>query len=184
MARPRAIDLKPAEAMFVLEELYRDGVVSSDVMSEYRGRYETEIQTLEARLNYLKTLGSEAAAAVIGVAAAAAVPQVVRRVRKARASKAAARRKGGAGRQGRAASKGKSKTRSARPASAGSSDRELIRKTQGRYLALLRKVPAGVKKRFGREAIEKKGKDAVVAEMETYVATLAPKAEKGRRSKK
>lgn len=172
MARPKAIDLKAGEAKFVLEALYRDGMVSSDVMSEYRGRYEGEVRSLEARINYLKSLGTQAAAAVAG--AAAAVPQLVERVRQARVSrgtKARLPKRGGKGGRGR-----KAETNAPGSTSSGLSERELVRKLQGRYLGLLRQIPASRKKRFGREAIAAKGKEAVVAEMETYLAGRASKA--------
>jgi hypothetical protein len=145
MARPRTeIDLPPAEAKFILEALYRDGHLSRKILDEYRARFGSEVQSLEARLAHLRALATGALPAAAGAAVALAAPAAARAVRKARETR-------------------KSKTADTSP------ERVATRKLQGRYLGLLRQIPKTMKKRFGREAIASKGKEAVVDEMQAYL---------------
>ena len=158
MPRPRTdLDLSPAESKFVLDALYREGHISRQLLEQYRGKMAAEITTIEARLARLRALAGDAVTRVAAVVSAAG-PAVTRAVRRAR----------GKGKVQGAAARQKSPARTA------------TQQLQGRYLGLLRQMPAGVKKRFGREAIAAKGKEAVIAEME---AQLRPKARKGGKSK-
>lgn len=146
MARPKnEINLPHGEAKFILEALYRDGIVSRDVLARYRERYGSEVEALESRLAHLRALAAGALPVAVGAMAAAAVPAAVRAARKARVT-----------------SKRKSR-------GAPSAERLETRKLQGRYLGLLRQIPTSMKKRFGKAAIASKGKDAVVAEMQSYL---------------
>jgi hypothetical protein len=158
MARPRTeIELPPAEAKFILEALYRDGHLSRKILDEYRARFGSEVQSLEARLAHLKALTAGALPAAAGAAVALAAPVAVRGVRKARAA-----------RKGKVADT--------------SPERVATRKLQGRYLGLLRQIPKAMKKRFGRDAIASKGKEAVVGEMQAYLES--PKKSSAKAKKK
>ena len=170
MARPRkVVQIPPAEAVFILEAMVLDGNVSTSTLDEYRARYVSEIHTLEARLARLKDLAMPAVTTAIGAAVAAAAPAVARAVRGRRAKKVAAR-------IGRA-------VKGVTP------ERILSRKLQGRYLGLMRQIPKTVvKQRFGKDAIKESGKEAVITEMEKYLAekgssapATAPKGARGGR---
>lgn len=148
MARARkVVQLPPAEAVFILEAMMLDGNVSTETLDRYRARYVSEIHTLEARLARLKDLASPVIpAAAVGAAIAAAVPAVARKVRAAR-PKIASRIKG------------------------LTPERVRSRQLQGRYLGLMRQIPKNLmQQRFGKEAIAAKGKDAVINDMEAYLA--------------
>lgn len=148
MARARkVVQVPPAEAVFILEAMISDGNVLPDTLEEYRARYVSEIQTLEARLARLRDLATPIVpAAAVGAAIAAAVPAVVRKVRQ-----------GG--------------TKVAAKVAKLTPERILSRKLQGRYLGLMRQIPKNVvQSQFGKEAIASKGKEAVIDEMEAYIA--------------
>jgi hypothetical protein len=158
MPRPRTeLDLSPSESKFLLDALYRDGHISRPLLEQYRARMAAEITTIEARLARLRALAGEAVHRVAAVVSAAA-PAVTRAV-----GRATTRRKAQGGEARR-----KSPARAA------------TQKLQGKYLGLLRQMPASAKRRFGKEAIAAKGKEAVIAEMEAH---LRPKARKGGKKK-
>lgn len=153
MARPRkVVQVPPAEAAFILEALMRDGRLDSNTLGEYRGRFNQEIASLEARLAHLRELSGAVAPAV--VRAAAAAPAITRAAKRV-APKAA-----------------KAVKPAAKQASAQvTPERARTRELQGRYLGLMHRVPKTVmKQRFGKDAIAKKGKEAVLAEMERYLS--------------
>ena len=147
MARSRkVVQVPPAEAVFILEALILDGKIAAPLLDEYRARYVSEIRTLEARLARLRDLAGPVVPAAVGAAIAAAAPAVVRAVRKARP-------------------KAVSKIMRLTP------ERIKSRQLQGRYLGLMRQIPKTVmKQRFGPEAIAAKGKEAVIGDMEKYLA--------------
>lgn len=154
MARPRkVVQVPPSEAAFILEALMRDGRLDSNTLGEYRGRFNQEIATLEARLAHLRELTGAVVPAVVAVVAAAA-PAITRAAKRV-APKAATAVK-------RAAKKVSAQV---------TPERARTRELQGRYLGLMHRVPKTVmKQRFGKDAIAKKGKEAVLAEMERYLA--------------
>lgn len=156
MARARkAVQIPPAEAVFILESLILDGKIPSQTLDEYRARYLTEIQTLESKLARLKDLASPAIPVVVGAAVAAVAPAVARAARAARPKIAA----------------GVAKI---------TPERIRSRQLQGRYLGLMLQIPKTVvKDRFGKEAIDSKGKESVIDEMEKYLAEKGPVAGKG-----
>lgn len=154
MARPRkVVQVPPAEAAFILEALMRDGRLDSNTIGEYRGKFNEEIASLEARLAHLRSLSGAAAPAPVAPVAAAA-PAVTRGAKRA-APKAA-----------------KAAKSAAKKASAEvTPERARTRELQGRYLGLMHRIPKTImKQRFGKDAIAKKGKEAVLGEMEKFLA--------------
>jgi len=151
MARPRkVVEVPPGEAVFIVEALILDGRIEPSMLAEYRARYLEEIRTLESRIAHLRSLGGPVIPVAVGVAVAAAAPAVARAIR-------------------RAGPKAVAKVRKA--AARVSPERMKSRELQGRYLGLMRQIPKDVvKKRFGKDAIGKKGKESVIAEMQQYIA--------------
>lgn len=145
MPRPRTlVEIPPGEAVFIVEALILDGRLDPRTLAEYRTRYQAEISTLESRIARLRALaGPLVPATLTGAAVAAAAAAAAPAVRRA----------------------------ARRVAAKVSPERMRTRELQGRYLALMRQIPKTVvKQRFGKDAIGKKGKEAVLAEMEKYVA--------------
>jgi hypothetical protein len=147
MARTRkVVQIPPAEAVFILEAMILDGKVPTQTLDEYRARYLAEISTLEAKLARLRDLASPALPAVVGAAVAASIPAVARAARAARPKVVA-------------------RVMKLTP------ERIRSRQLQGRYLGLMRQIPKNVvKEQFGKEAIESKGKETVISEMEQYLS--------------
>ena len=147
----RSIQVPPGEAVFIVEALILDGRIDPTTLGEYRARYLEEIRTLETRIAHLRGLAGPLVPAAVGAAVAAAAPAVVRAIRGA-APKAAAKAR--------------------KVAAKVTPERIKSRALQGRYLGLMRQIPKDVvKKRFGKDAIEKKGKEAVLEEMQKYIAS-------------
>lgn len=148
MARTKKqIDIPAAEAKFILESMYRDGVIVKKTLDEYRGRLKQEITTLETQLARLRSL---AGPMLVGAAFAAA-PAAVRALR---------------GPAKRAAQKIQRVVKKKE-----SPERIASRQLQGRYLGLMRQIPKNiVKQRFGKDTIKEKGKETVVDEMVAYLA--------------
>jgi len=155
MAKSRkVVEIPPGEAVFIVEALILDGRLEPRTLEEYRGRYLQEIQSLEARIARLKDLASPLLPAAVGAVAVVVAQRAARGVRLA-APRVARRLK-------RTAS---------RAASTVSPERARTRALQGKYLGLMRQIPRSVvKQRFGKDAIAKKGKEAVIAEMESYLS--------------
>lgn len=147
MARSRkVVQIPPAEAVFILEAMILDGKIPTQTLDEYRSRYLAEIQTLEAKLARLRDLAMPAIPVVVGAAVAAAAPAVARAARAARPKVAAGVLK-------------------------VTPERMKARILQGRYLGLMRQIPKTVvKDRFGKEAIDARGKENVISDMEKYIA--------------
>lgn len=156
MARSRkAVQIPPAEAVFLLESMIVDGKIPTQTLDEYRARYLAEIQTLESKLARLRDLATPAIPVVVGAAVAAVAPAVSRAARRARPKIAA----------------GVAKL---------TPERIRSRQLQGRYLGLMRQMPKSVvKERFGKEAIDSKGKETVIDEMEKYLAEKGTSPAKG-----
>ncbi|HEV7766707.1 MAG TPA: hypothetical protein VGQ76_17030 [Thermoanaerobaculia bacterium] len=151
MARARAVQVPPAEAAFILEALMCDGRIDSKTIEEYRTLYRKEIASIESRLAYLRELSGALVPAMVGAAAALPVAREVKRA----IPKAAT-----------AATKAVKKI-----TSKASPGRTRTRELQGRYLGLMHKIPKAVMtQRFGKDAIAIKGKEAVLRDMEMYLA--------------
>lgn len=181
MARPRkVVQVPPAEAVFIVESMIRDGRIDSTVLDDYRGRYIAEIESLEAQLARLRSLAAPVIPAALETVAAAA-PALVRAVKR-RGRKAAKAAKRG----GRKAAKAV-KRAAASVSLELSPERKKTQELQGRYLGLMRQIPKTImKQRFGKQAIAEKGKAAVVDEMQAYLAARGSKAggrKKARRGK-
>ncbi len=151
MPRPRkVVQVPPAEALFILEAMMREGRIDNSAVEEYRARYREEVSSLEARIAQLRELSGSIVSTVV-----AALPTVAHAAR----------------RRGRKVARSVKQT-TTKVSAKVSPERMKIRALQGRYLGLMHKIPATVmKKRFGKDTIEKKGKEAVDAEMEKYVST-------------
>jgi hypothetical protein len=144
--RPRQTSiphLSPAQAQYVLERLLGDRRVSRGEIAGYVSDLHREITELEARLASLRA-ASGAAPAARALAPAAAAP--VRRRR--------GRRPGRPGRPGRPP--GRPRTRSAITA-----EQLASRQLQGRYLALIRQIPATRRGQYTKIAKEK-GRQAAI----------------------
>jgi hypothetical protein len=151
------LSISPAEALFVVEAMTLDGRIDQKTLAEYRNRYLEEIRSIESRLAQLRALAGQVAPVVAGAAVAVVAPVAVRAAR--RAVSGASTAKAGGKRQARKTAK-----KSLSP------ERQEIQRLQGEYLGLMHRIPKSiVKQRFGRKAIEAKGKEAVVAEMRAYI---------------
>ncbi len=163
MARPRTVvDVPAVEAKFVLEALYHDGRINRETLAEYRGRFASEVETLETRIAYLRNLAGGAIHAAAN-AVAAEIPRVIQAVRRGR-SRATAK-----------LAKATSKAQKLTP------ERMATQKLQGIYLGLLSRIPVNAKKRFGKDAIKLKGKDAVIAEMKAYLGQDGGRPKRGKK---
>jgi len=164
MARPRTVvDVPAVEAKFVLEALYQDGRINRETLAEYRSRFDSEVRSLESRIAYLRGLAGEEIAAAAS-AVSTAIPRVMRAVRRTGAKAAA-----------KIARKPAAKSQGLSP------ERIATQQLQGVYLGLLSRVPMNSKKRFGRDAIKAKGKEAVIAEMKAFLGPNAGGPRKGKK---
>ncbi|HEX7705228.1 MAG TPA: hypothetical protein VF701_02110 [Thermoanaerobaculia bacterium] len=155
------LSISAAEALFVVEAMTLDGRIDQQTLAEYRNRYTEEIRSIESRLARLRELAGHIAPAVAGVAVAVVAPLAARAARQA-----VSKKRSGAG---RAKPEGKQQAGKAAKAKL-SPERQEIQRLQGEYLGLMHKIPKTiVKQRFGKKAIEAKGKKAVVAEMKAYI---------------
>lgn len=194
MPRPRknttssGTQLSSGQAAYVLERLIRERRVSQTDINRYVSEMGREISELESRLQRLKdAAGPVAAAAVAGIASAAgAAAAVVRRGRKpGRPGRPPGRPKGSVGRPpGRPPGRPAGSTATAAPAAsaagtgAGAGTRRrrspitaeqlASRQLQGRYLALVRQIPASKRAGFARIAKEK-GREAAIKEMQDSI---------------
>jgi hypothetical protein len=148
-----ALTISPAEALFVVEAMTLDGRIDQQTLADYRNRYQEEIRQIESRLAQLRALAGQLAPVVAGAAVAAVAPAAARAARRAVSKK----------RSATAGAKAGAKTTL-------SPERREIQRLQGEYLGLMHRIPKTiVKQRFGRKAIDAKGKEAVVAEMRAYI---------------
>ena len=90
---------------------------------------------------------------------------------------AALRGGGGARRRGRPPGMG-ARGKSTASSSVLTSEQQASRQLQGRYLALVRRIPAGKRARFGQIAKEK-GREAAIRAMQSEVGTSKPAATSG-----
>jgi hypothetical protein len=179
---PSGTQLSSGQAAYVLERLIRERRVSQTDINRYVAEMGREISDLEARLQRLRdAAGPVAAAAVAGIASAAgAAAAVVRRGRKPGRPKGAVGRPPGrppgrpAGSSNASATPAASAGAGAGAASGGATRRRrspitaeqlASRQLQGRYLALVRQIPASKRAGFARIAKEK-GREAAIKEMQ------------------
>ncbi|HVS33633.1 MAG TPA: hypothetical protein VMS98_19520 [Thermoanaerobaculia bacterium] len=142
LARPRRKSTKPqltpGQASYVLDRLIRDRRVTKSEVSRYMSEMESEIGFLEKRLQALKE----------------AAGNVVRMISKGR-------RRGRPAAAAAAATPGR---RRRRRGSAVTAEQKASRQLQGRYLGLIRQIPASRRAQYQRIAKEK-GREAAVKEM-------------------
>jgi hypothetical protein len=146
--------LSPGQASYVLERLLADRRVSAGDVNRYIGDMGREIGDLERRLAALR-----AATGGGGSLRAGAAP----------------RRRGRppgrpAGSPASAASSGSAKPRRRRRRRGGAITAEQLasRKLQGKYLSLIRQIPASRRAQFSRIAKEK-GREAAIRELQSAV---------------
>ena len=147
MARPRttSMDLTPGQATYVLDRMIADRRVSAGEVSRYVGDMQREISDLESRLQSLR--------AAAGASTPSASP--VRR-RRGRRPAAATATPAAAGRPRR------------RRRAAVTAEQLASRKLQGRYLGLIRQIPASKRAQYQRIAKEK-GREAAIKEMSSVL---------------
>jgi hypothetical protein len=138
--------LSPGQAAYVLERLIKDRRVTQGDVNRYVSEMTHEISELEARLQKLRSV------------IAGAVSTVTRRGRPARAEAAPAP-------AGRKAAKAAPRTRRRNSVSP---ERLASRKLQGRYLALIRQIPANKRPQYAKVAKER-GREAAIKEMQAAV---------------
>lgn len=190
MPRPRSqatTTLSPGQATYVLERLVAERRISPGEIYRYLGEIDREISSLEARLNSLR--GASGGSSSGGGAAAPAGRRRGRRPGRPRGSKNAApaaasaapaaaaaptgrrrgRPPGRPGRPGRPP--GRLPGRPGRPPGGGKKRAALTpeqaasRQLQGRYLGLIRQIPANKRGQYQKTAKEK-GREAAIKEMQ------------------
>ena len=197
MARPPrqySGSLSPGQASYVLERLIGERRVSANDIERYVKEMQSEISTLEQRLQRLRdAAGPAVVAAAAGIAAGAAgvvAATAVRRGRKrgrpgrppgrpgrppgrrgrsaASAGAAAGAGTGAANGGGAAATPARARARRGRKAGGGASitpEQLASRQLQGRYLALVRRFPESRRSYYAKVAKEK-GREAAIKEMQ------------------
>ena len=141
MARPRrrnriAVSITPGQASYVMDRMIADGRVSAGEVSRYIGEMHREIGDLERRLQSLRAASGGGAGSGAYTARAAAPA-------------AAAARPAGAARRRRPAV---------------SAEQQASRQLQGRYLGLIRQIPANRRGQYQRIAKDK-SREAAIKEM-------------------
>lgn len=157
MARPRKnaaqnTDLSHGQAHYVLSRLIGDRRVTSADVKRYVGEMHREIESLEERLSSLRS------------AAGSAISFVVQKIRR------------GPGRPPKAASDGADA--SAQPATrkrgrkrrnpALTPEQRASRQLQGRYLGLIRQIPATRRAQYAKIAKER-GREAAIRDMQSVL---------------
>lgn len=139
MARPRkrSHDITPGQASYVLQRLIGDRRINRNDVHRYVNDMRREIGELEERLKSLK----EATGGAIRSAVRALTP---------------------GGRRGRPAGAAPARRRRARI----TPEQLASRKLQGRYLGLIRQIPASRRAQYQRIAKDK-GREAAIKEMQT-----------------
>lgn len=142
MPRPRkaAPQLTAGQASFVLERLISNRRVSAGEINRYLGEMQKEIASLEQRLQSLRTASS-------GAASPARRPGRPPRVRSSAGSAASP-----------AKARGRKRSKVLTP------EQRASRQLQGRYLALVRQIPANKRAGFSRMTKEK-GREAAIKAM-------------------
>lgn len=172
MPRPRMSastpQLSPGQAAYVIDRLVADRRISAGEISRYVGDMHREISDLEQRLSSLR--------AATGGAAAPARRGPGRPPKSASAAApASAGRRGGKRGPGRPRKDASAADAAAAPAKRGRKARKAItpeqlasRQLQGRYLGLIRQIPASRRGAFQKTAKEQ-SREAAIKEMESYL---------------
>ena len=142
-----APNVSPGQAQYILTRAMQDGKIRKSDIAAYSASLQEEINTLEGRLNFLKNAMKPA---VLGAVAATAAGKIVRAVRN---------RKGTGGNGAEAPVRQKTRVTAATRAS---------RKTQGRFLALIRQIPASKRAHF-KKVVKERGREAAIKEMQSVL---------------
>lgn len=147
MARPRKNStaspvsaLTPGQASYILERLVSDRRVSAGEVARYLGDMHREISSLEERLHSLRSAASERSGA--GWGRGSGRPVAATAQRGANVSRNGGRRR----------------------SPALTPEQQASRQLQGRYLGLIRQIPATRRAQYARIAKEK-GREAAIKEM-------------------
>ena len=155
MARPRkqtdTAQLSPGQASYVLERLISDRRVTRTEIARYMSEMHNEIGFLERRLQALRDAAGSVAAAAGNVAAMVTAKRRGRPPAAVKADKAVPEI-AGRGRRRRSA-----------PITA---EQKASRQLQGRYLGLIRQIPASKRAQYQRTAKDR-GRDAAIKDMLT-----------------
>jgi hypothetical protein len=174
--RPRrstqSTSLSPGQANYVLERLVADRRISPGEIYRYLSDVNREISSLEERLNSLRGVSGGSYARPSGGGAAAPARRGRRRGRppgRPRGTGAAAAEPAAAGaktgrRRGRPPGSGK-KAGGGGKRSALTPEQLASRQLQGRYLGLIRQIPANKRGQYQKTAKEK-GREAAIKEMQ------------------
>lgn len=150
MPRPRSntpLSLSPGQAQYVLQMLVNDRRISVAEVNRYVSAMHREISDLEQRLQSLRSAAADVIAAATGW-------------------------KRGPGRPPKSASQGaapapsKAGGKRRRRSSALTPEQRASRQLQGRYLGLIRQIPASRRPQYARIAKEK-GREAAIKEMQS-----------------
>ena len=154
MARPRKSQsssgghqLSPGHASYVLDRLIADRRVSASDVHRYAGDIEREINELERKLQQLRSAGG---------GGGAIAPRRRGRPPGRPAGSTAVAPAAGAGRRRR------------RRGSAITAEQSASRQLQGKYLSLIRQIPASRRAQYSRIAKEK-GREAAIRELQAAV---------------
>lgn len=127
--------LTPGQARYILEKLVSDRRVSAGEMNRYIGDMHREIDSLEERLQSLRSAAPERA-----------------------------QQQPGAWRRGPGRPPGSGARKTGRTTTALTPEQRASRQLQGRYLGLIRQIPATRRGQYARLAKEK-GREAAIKEM-------------------
>jgi hypothetical protein len=155
LARPRkdlseSFDLTHGQAHYVLGRLIGDRRISAAEVRRYLGEMHREIEKLEERLHSLRT------------AAGGAIASAVQKIRRGPGRPAAAAV------AAVAAPEGGKRRRRRRRSSALTPEQRASRQLQGRYLGLIRQIPASRRAQFAKIAKEK-GREAAIRDMQSAI---------------
>jgi hypothetical protein len=165
--------LSPGQASYVLDRLVADRRLSAGEISRYVSDMHREISDLESRLNSLRSAAGVGAAAPVrrrpgrppkAASAAGAPAPVQRRGRKRRGRPPAAASAAAAAPAAVAAPVGRRRGRKRR--SAITPEQLASRQLQGRYLGLIRQIPASKRGQYQKIAKDQ-GREAAIREMAT-----------------
>ncbi len=158
MARPRSIAssaprLSPGQASYVIDRMLSERRISPGEINRYLGEMHREISDLEQQLASLRAAAGSAG----GSSRSGAVAAKARRGRPAGSGRKP-------GRPAKAASASKAAPKRRRRRRAITPEQVASRQLQGRYLGLIRQIPASKRGQYQKIAKER-GREAAVREM-------------------
>ena len=170
MPRPRSnppTSYSHGQASYVLDRLISDRRISPGEVARYINDMQREINDLERRLEQLRAATTGGGASSGTGAGAAAAPR--RRGRPPGSGRGPGRPPGRPGRPpGRPAAAAAAPQAGRRGRSAITPEQLASRQLQGRYLALIRQIPASKRGQYQRTAKEK-GREAAIREMQSVL---------------